>query len=64
MVLSCTHRYRKKYVTTLLYKPIWGLKHGHPQSLLLVFQWNCYESYLISYPFAVRKQKISDASKS
>lgn len=22
MVLSCTHRYRKKYVTTLLYKPI------------------------------------------
>lgn len=23
MVLSATHRYRKKYVTTLLYKPIW-----------------------------------------
>lgn len=22
MVLSATHRYRKKYVTTLLYKPI------------------------------------------
>lgn len=23
MVLSATHRYKKKYVTTLLYKPIW-----------------------------------------
>lgn len=23
MVLSGTHRYKKKYVTTLLYKPIW-----------------------------------------
>lgn len=26
MVLSATHRYKKKYVTTLLYKPIW---RGH-----------------------------------
>lgn len=24
MVLSATHRYKKKYVTTLLYKPIWS----------------------------------------
>lgn len=40
MVLSATHRYRKKYVTTLLYKPIWEVFHTsvycqvqHSQSL-------------------------------
>lgn len=27
MVLSATHRYKKKYVTTLLYKPIWETWH-------------------------------------
>lgn len=28
MVLSATHRYKKKYVTTLLYKPIWPEVYG------------------------------------
>ena len=39
MVLSATHRYRKKYVTTLLYKPIWSpwyLYLGNPRSLELL----------------------------
>lgn len=34
MVLSATHRYKKKYVTTLLYKPIWGRRHALPPRIL------------------------------
>lgn len=35
MVLSATHRYRKKYVTTLLYKPIWT----KASFLMLIYLW-------------------------
>uniref|UniRef100_A0A8C7N8J1 Protein kinase, AMP-activated, beta 1 non-catalytic subunit, a n=1 Tax=Oncorhynchus kisutch TaxID=8019 RepID=A0A8C7N8J1_ONCKI len=28
MVLSATHRYKKKYVTTLMYKPVWPVACG------------------------------------
>lgn len=34
MVLSATHRYKKKYVTTLLYKPIWRRYHSLPPRIL------------------------------
>lgn len=34
MVLSATHRYKKKYVTTLLYKPIWRGHHSLPPRIL------------------------------
>jgi len=32
MALSATHRYKKKFVTTLLYKPIWNRWFKHSVS--------------------------------